>query len=536
MILILAGAGVCRAENLNRPAEFEVKYVNAGSVYIGAGSRSGLKIGQKLSIRRASPETESGASGKIGEFEIESITPTSAAGRILYKISEVMPGDIATVKSALPTAQAGSGNTVQAQRRQSNATARVSPSQREINRLQGKIGFDYSNLWVPGSDAGSKQFGFILRLDASRIAGTHWNIHGYHRGRLQSRTSSRGEKTLDELINRTYHLNVSYENPESSWTFGAGRLYVPWASSLNTLDGFYLGRKFGTQTAGLFMGTAPDPTSWDYSPDRRTAGAFYNIEKGSFESFRIDSTSGIALSWVQWKPDRQYGFFENSFFYRRYLSIYSNFEADLLTGAENNNRSEVVLSRSNVTVRLQPHKIASFHVNQNYYREIPTFDTMLIGTGLLDKYLFQGISGGLRLSLPYNLGLYADTGRSSRTGDRKASWNYLAGISASNILNTGIRAGFRFSEFDSSFGRGTYKTLSVSGDLGRYTQFELQGGNQNFESVFTSQDSALFVHGSVDAFLGKKFFLGGGVTVYRGDTQDYNRIFMRAGYRFDNRH
>jgi len=42
-------------------------------------------------------------------------------------------------------------------------------------------------------------------------------------------------------------------------------------------------------------------------------------------------------------------------------------------------------------------------------------------------------------------------------------------------------------------------------------------------------------HVDVDYFLGRKYFLGGGLTVYRGRIQDYNQFFVRFGYRFDNR-
>jgi hypothetical protein len=528
-------------------AGFLVKYVLDGSVYIGSGSTSGLEEGQKLSVRRLAADEGFERSEKIGEIEIETVTPLSAAGKILFEKPQIAAGDVACVDSAPAgnqlkqesarlafNAQQTNGPEGEAGVPRASSRKPAASSRRTDNRVRGRVGVDYSAIQVMGSDAKSSQFGFMLRLDASRIAGTHWNAQGYYRGRFQTRTTSAGQETLNDLINRTYQLNASYENPESSWVAGIGRLYLPWASSLDTMDGLYVGRKFGRQTAGFFMGTAPDPTSWNYSPDRRLGGVFYNVEGGSFESLRYDSTAGIALSWRQWRPDRKFGFFENNFFYKRYLSVYSSIEADLLSGEQNGGRNEAVLSRSAFTVRIQPDKRVSFNVNHNYFRNIPTFDTRLIGTGLLDDYLFQGVSGGVRFSLPYNIRLHGNTGRSSRTGDRKASWNYLAGASISDIWNTGLRAGFRFSRFDSSFGRGTYQSLSLSREIAERLQFEVQGGQQNFKSIFTNQDRARFVNGSVDCSLGRQVFLGGGVTVYRGQVQDYNQFFLRLGYRFDN--
>jgi hypothetical protein len=195
----------------------------------------------------------------------------------------------------------------------------------------------------------------------------------------------------------------------------------------------------------------------------------------------------------------------------------------------------VTLSRSYFTVRLQPHKIISFDINENYFRNTPTFDTRLIGTGLLDKFLFQGLSGGFRLNLPYRLGIYADTGRSSRTGDQKASWNYLGGITLGDILRTGIRVDYRYSRFDSSFGRGTYQTVAANRAVGEGLRFEAQYGRQSITSVLTSQSNANFINGNADWYLGSHYFMGFGLTAYRGDVQHYNQYFVNLGYRFDNR-
>jgi hypothetical protein len=249
----------------------------------------------------------------------------------------------------------------------------------------------------------------------------------------------------------------------------------------------------------------------------------------------MTSTSGIAMSRIDWHPDRQFGFFENGLFYKRLFSIYSNIESDFRTASQNSGNSEIVFSRSYLTIRLQPHKIISFDLNENYFRNIPTFDARLIGTGLLDKYLFQGLNGGARLQLPHKLGVYADIGRSSRTGDEKSSWNYLYGARAADIFNSGIHLDYRYSRFDSSFGRGNYQSIFAVREVGEGLRFELQAGQQSVSSVFTVQNRARFVNGNADWFLGSRFFLGLGLTAYRGQVQQYNQYFFNLGFRFDNR-
>lgn len=537
-------AMMVRATEPEIAAGIRVKYVSGDAVYLEAGSSAGISEGQSLVVWR---RDGAGEAARVAEILIESVALKSSAGRIVKSNSGVFPGDSAFLSQESMQSlrrRLISGNlqsyaqivsfTEGAPNEQEIRESLPKPPLPEVNRVRGRIGVDSSIMQVSGSDSRSAQFGFVLRLDARRIGGTHWNVSGSHRGRFQSRTNSRNE-TLSDLINRTYNLSVTYDNPQSHWVLGAGRLYVPWASSLNTMDGFYFGRRIGGQTIGLFAGTNPDPTSWNYDSRRRTGGVFVNFERGDFESFRVSSTSGVALSRINWRPDRQFGFFENAVFYKKYLSMYSTVEADLLTASQNEGERAAVLSRSYLTIRFQPHDIISFDVSENYFRNIPTFDTRLIGTGLLDRFLFQGLSGGFRLSLPRRIGLYANTGRSSRTGDHKPSWNYLAGLSVGDLFGSGIHADYRFSRFDGSFGKGDYHSLTAVRDIGERLRFEMQMGRQGLDSPYTPQTGSYFVNGNVDWFIGYQYFVGVGVTTYRGETQNYNQFFFNVGYRFDNR-
>jgi len=534
---------------------FRVKYVAADAVYLEGGSSAGLAEGQQLTIRRKPGDAAGDAERTVAEIQIESVATSSAVGKIISSSGDVIPGDVAFLSAA----DIDKLKVLQASRNVGKYPQLVTfteldpldeevrenlpkPPLPEVNRMRGRVGFEYGNLQQSGGGTGSSQVGFMLRIDSTRLAGTHWNLSGYYRGRLISERGGTRPQTINDLINRTYHLSFTYDNPGSRWVAGAGRLYIPWASSLSTIDGFYLGRRFGRVTAGMFGGSAPDPTSWTYDARRELGGAFLNFESGSFESFRLTSTSGIALTRIQWRPDRQFAFFENGIFYKRLLSLYSNVEADLLDagrdsppGSQPSGQRSVALSRSYLTVRIQPIRVLSFDVSENYFRNIPTFDERLISTGLLDRYLFQGLSGGFRLELPYRIAIYSSIGHSSRTGDTRASRDYLYGVSAGNIWNTGIRADARFSRFDSSFGRGSYSALTLSRNLGESFRFELQAGQQNILSTFTSGDRARFVNGSADWMLGRRYFFALGVTAYRGGTESYNQYFLTLGYRFDNR-
>jgi hypothetical protein len=176
--------------------------------------------------------------------------------------------------------------------------------------------------------------------------------------------------------------------------------------------------------------------------------------------------------------------------------------------------------------------VISFDVSHNYFREIPTFDARLVATGLVDQLLFHGLSAGVRLELPFRISPYASLGRSNKSGDVKDSWNQMYGVAIGNIARTGLRADVRFSKFDSSFGRGTYRSVSLTRGIGENLRLEVQGGQQNFLSSYTSQNQAWWVNANADWMLLMHFFTGVGFTLYNSPGQSYRQWYVSLGYGF----
>ena len=536
-----------------------VKYVTEDAVYLNGGRAAGLEAGQKLEIKRnpdnvsANPAVVPGETGSpsasetIAVIEIVSVADSSAVCKIISSDDAIQPGDIAYLSDEdverLVSDQAAAefekypqmiaftdGNPLEEELRASVRTTELS----EVNRMRGRLGLEYNAIMDP-NDTGmdSRQIGFIARMDFTRLGGTYWDFKGYYRGRLNSRTGGSNQETLTDLINRTYHLSLTYNNPRSNWVAGGGRMYLPWATSLGTIDGGYFGRKVGkVVTFGLFGGSSPDPTSWDYDKDRELGGVFANFNAGNFDSVRLTSTAGVALSGIRWKTDRQFGFFETGFFYKRYLSVFHNLEADLLQDSSLPEEKKLAVSRSYLTVRFQPIRYISFNFSHNYFRNIPTFDSRLIGTGLVDNLLFQGFNGGIRLELPYNIRLYYNLGRSEKTGNTSPSWNRTYGVALGPIWRTGIRTDFRYSSFDSEFGRGLYRSVTISREIGKFLRFDLRGGQQDFSSVSTSWNRSRWISLDSDYYVGRHYVIGAGFTIYRGRSQEYDQWFVNLGYRF----
>jgi hypothetical protein len=532
---------------------YRIKYLAEGVVYLEGGRNEGLSEGTKLNVKALDPTSRpTAAKGEetqvVAQLEVSSVALSSSVAEIHNPTRPVAVGDWAyltsdEIQSAIvqrslsatrkyPVVLAFSeGDTL-------DEEARVvipRPPLPEINRARGRIGFDYSGVAQHGVGGGlSSNAGMMIRTDITRINGTYWNLTGFWRGRLSNRSTGT-QTTIQDLINRTYTIGLTYDNPNSNWVAGFGRLYLPWATSLDSIDGGYFGRKLKEGvTAGIFAGTSPDPTSWSYDPNRRLGGAFVNFQGGSFDDVRYTSTSGMGINMLKWNIDCPFVFFENGIFYKRYLSIYHSLQADSPSGNAVVAAPGPGVSRSFLTVRVQPVPRVELDLNHTYFRDIPTFDPQLIGTGLLDKYLFQGFSGGARVQVVRDIWTYVTLGRSSRSGDAQASWNQLYGVTVGRMPWIGLRTDVHYSKFNSSFGSGSYESLSFSRNFHETLRWEILGGRQSFASPTTNYASH-FVTGNFEAALGPHYFMQTGYTWNRGGSQNYDQWLFTFGYRFDSR-
>jgi hypothetical protein len=533
---------------------FHVKHVQQETAYLDGGRSSGLSEGMTLAIKdetkaAAKDETGGGAGGPVAELVVIGVAETSAVTEIRTPKRDIVPGDLAFLSSEDTQAQVDQ-HTMGATRKypavitftesdllDDEARAFVPrPPLPSVNRLRGLIGLDYMNTMNrDASQSRSSEIGAIFRADFTRIGGTYWNLSGYWRGRLNSFSAST-QPTLQDLLNRTYHLELTYQSPESRWVAGVGRMYLPWASSLNTIDGGYFGARLRkVTTIGIFGGSTPDPTSWNYNPNQKMGGTFVNFGGGSYENVHLSSTSGVGVNLQKWQIQDPFIFFENNISYKRIFSIYHSLQADRPRGNPAVPSPGAGISQSFLSLRLAPVQRFEISLNDTYFRNIPTFNATLIGTGLLDTYLFQGLSAGLRVQVVKPIAIYTELGASSRTGDAKRSINQLYGLSFVKVPWLGVNADVHYSKFASSFAAGTYRAVSVSRTFGDRVHINVLGGDQSVISALAGNQTARFLEATTDTSIGARFFMQGGLTFYRGKLQNYDQLSFTLGYRFDSK-
>jgi hypothetical protein len=541
------------AADSNLRTVFRVKYVAEGVAYLDGGNADGLNEGMKLEVRDDALPARQGDSASaadprvMAELEIGGVAETSSVAEIHTPKRPVKVGDLAYLSSndaeALVQQRALSatreypavisftqGDTLDEEVREEIPR----PPLPSVNRARGRIGMDYITTVSHGTTSmTSSDVGMVFRGDITRIGGTYWNLSGYWRGRL-TKSSAAGTQTLQDLINRTYHVNVTYDNPNSSLVAGFGRLYLPWAPSLDTIDGGYFGKRLSKSTTlGIFGGSTPDPSSWDYSPNRTIGGTFINFEGGEYNGLHYSSTTGAGVSLVNWAIDRPFVFLEDSISYKRYIGIYESAQLDSPRGNSVTPAPGPGLGRNFFTFRVNPHPRVELDLNYNYFRDIPTFDPTLVGTGLLDKYLFQGLSAGARVEVMKQVFVSANLGRSTGSGDAKTSLNEMYGLTFGR-LPFRLRADAHYARFNSSFGTGSYESVSVSRQISENLRLEILAGQQNLNSTLSTNHQSRFFSGTVEKSLGPHYYLQGNFTVNRGQLS-YDQWMFSLGYRFDSR-
>jgi hypothetical protein len=313
---------------------------------------------------------------------------------------------------------------------------------------------------------------------------------------------------------------------------GVGRLYLPYAPSLNTIDGGYFGYRLDQRlTVGVFGGSTPDPTSWSYAPNQRIAGTFASYTFGDFDHLHLTDTVGLAATSIGWHVAREFAFAENTISLGRTFSVYNALQADKSRTALGMPYG-TGLTQSFSSVRFQPIHLLAFDLNHNYLRNLPTFDPALISTGLLDQYLFQGLSGGVSVQLPFRVTVSTDLGRSKSSTDTASSWNQMYGLTLGEIKKVGLQLDLRYTKFDSSFGRGQYEFVSVSRSLADRFHVQLQGGMQHLNSAFSTNLNSKFVTSVVDWSLGPRYFFEGLLSWNSGTSMNYMQTNFTFGYRF----
>jgi hypothetical protein len=99
-----------------------------------------------------------------------------------------------------------------------------------------------------------------------------------------------------------------------------------------------------------------------------------------------------------------------------------------------------------------------------------------------------------------------------------------------------MRGDARWSEFNGSFGRGTYSSLTLSRNFRDNLQWQLLASKQNIVSSLTSNSNYKSLGSTVDWFPKIPVYFNLGFTRQQGTIMNYSQWYIGVGYRFDTRY
>jgi hypothetical protein len=141
---------------------------------------------------------------------------------------------------------------------------------------------------------------------------------------------------------------------------------------------------------------------------------------------------------------------------------------------------------------------------------------------------------GARVEAARQVYLSATLGRSNRSGDTSSSLNEMFGVTFNRTPWLHLRASANYARFNSSFGSGSYESISLSRQLSDTFRLELLAGQQNFSSAVTTASRSRFLTTTWETTLGPHYYIQGNFTVNRGQ-MNYEQYMFSMGYRFDNK-
>ena len=469
-------------------AQLAVRYRTENTIYINAGSASGVSVGDRFEVLRAG--------SVIASIEVQFAAEQSASARILNESTPIQAGD-AVRRIGAPVAPRTQPPSV------IDATASTSTSRDWAPSLSGNVSLDH--------EVNQRDYSRTLArvsLRARRIAGLPLTL----RTRLRLANETEGDR------NRLYDLSLLYEPLGGRVAVQAGRIGNSAAIGLGYLDGI-LGRVrvIDAVDVGAFYGSRPDVTELSLNTSTTKYGAFLRLEPVPMAEITV---AGVAV-----RNDAEEGTFiavDGRYAPNARLSFFAHGRADVSGTVDGEQGVDTILT---AVGRLS----ASTTLTASYERVQPGLDDDLRTTDqIIEDFLRQGFRITLRHT-NFFIGGGARTGDGD--GDDNQTFFASGGLSHPNLF--GVSASLAATGYSSPLNDGVFVNARFGRRFGAGHLAELTAGAMLVDEPalddFTTTTwvrAALWIELPYDVFARTELELSG------GDPQPGHRVNVGIGYRF----
>lgn len=343
---------------------------------------------------------------------------------------------------------------------------------------------DFGNTPVYGYN---QRFRYSLSFTANDINEMPLSFNFYSNFAYRVSDLSKSDYNLGRML-KIYNLNLEY-NLDSLTVLKAGRFIESNLSSIGTVDGVSIIRKFENFDAGLILGSRPNFSDNGLNLNLFQFGGFISnfYESGSTST---RNSLGIVNQTESFNTDRRFIYFQNSTYFSNLLSFFGSAEADIYKKENGEAKTTFSLTNYYLTLRYKPVNEVNLSISFDGRKNIIYYETF---KSFLDSVLENEMLNGFRISASIkpikNLFFNLRYGYRSTSSDSRASTHYGLSINYLNpilfdtmtelFFNSNTGAYLTGQNFGFSLSRDLTEEISLRGGI-RFNSYTFDKGNIDF--------------------------------------------------------
>jgi len=521
ILVVLVTGEIFSAERTTK-----VQYITPDQIYLDAGRNMGIEKGNKGKIYR---------NGELlADIEIIFIADKTSSCKILKKYDNLQIGDLAVIEineQELDTVENVTSESIAYEAEQPSVTFK--PEKKKSKTISGRVGLQFyaqDNLDEYNYDY--YQPSLSLNLAFNDILGEYYDL------RLKMR-SRRNMKKIDgisenEWDNRIYNFALNYNNPESRFNFGLGRIISNNISGMGYIDGGVFSYKIEDRiNLGFFAGTQPDLQNSRIQYDETKGGIYANYRYRDFNSSFLSATIAIAGQYVNGQIDREFIYQQINYSLSSKLYLYQSSEISVNRGWRKEAAgSDLQLSNLLLSARYNFTRNIGLSLGYDNRQNVYTYYTKTTPDTLFDDDLRQGYRAGVSFKLPMDIRLAFNGNYRTQENSDETSLYYSAGVSFNDFLQTNSFLNYRIAVYDNQYTSGMQNSIGISRYFVRRLNLGVTIGQNLYTYSLYNQDLTdnwLRFNGSY--YFNRTFYASGSLEIFRGDNTNSNRIYIDFGVR-----
>lgn len=503
---LLALALLAAATGLAGAATAPVSYLSGGSVYVDAGAREGLKVGDTLAVTRAGRA--------IARVRVTFASSHRAACDTLWTGEPVLVGDLITYVAAAPAV----ADSAIARASGASATRTASaPASANRARLKGRIGAGW--LAVRTASGEFTQPSLALRFDGTGLYGGHGDVTFDLRSRRTTRSFA-GTPTSTENVGRVYRAAFTLRASEGK-RLTLGRQYSAALTSVSLFDGALVELGDEMHTFGVFAGTQPEAIRYGFSSDIVEGGAFFEFHQPPLSEARWSLALGGVTSMDHGHPNRDFAFLQGGWYSKVFHASLTQ-EVDLNRSWKRANGEPLLTTTSTFASAGAPvTRWLSLSAGFDNRRNVRLYRDRLTPETQFDDTFRQGAWVGAQVTALAHLRVGGDVRRSDGAG-RADAWSANAEAWRLGPMNASVRA--RYSQFSDSEQDSRLQSFGLALEPLRAMRLDVTGGVRSTKNDRLGvDDHEHWVSVDADVTFGRRWYLGAGWETDRGGSAGETR-------------